>query len=435
MNVAFISFVEPTARDNGKKIVLDGLLNFFIDQPDIQVTYFLLSSQKITPPHRPGVSWCVLPFKRSFKQVLSAFWRSLVCRKVPLQQAMLYDNGLKTKLCQSVLDSQPDVIIYDTIRVRQFFDAPRSTFPHARHIVFFDDLFAVRYQKMLQAMNRYPGINFTPLGSFAHNIPAWCQPVVTAKWVSRLLLRHEIKTLATVEVKASEDMDLGLLMSCQEMDVLCKQGVHAPLSPLPVYFPHTPTQAMTRCYNGKPVFVFLGDLRLAHNAFSLQHFIEHHLAQCLAQLPDMQLHIIGKHPSPALQASASRYASHVHFLGFVEDLHVPLSQCTAMLIPLLFGSGVKIKTLEAMRFGVPMISTGFGVEGIMHAEQSGVIIEDDLSAFAQHMRALTDGQVNAHASAQIQTFYDQYYHPDRVAARYRQYFLPAADKAESSVAQ
>ena len=53
-----------------------------------------------------------------------------------------------------------------------------------------------------------------------------------------------------------------------------------------------------------------------------------------------------------------------------------------MLVPIRIGSGIRVKVLDAMSHGVPVISTSVGCEGIPALDESEVLIRDDTKGFA-----------------------------------------------------
>ena len=75
-----------------------------------------------------------------------------------------------------------------------------------------------------------------------------------------------------------------------------------------------------RAWHKRPEFVFLGSLNLAHNAISLEAFIEKFMPELRQQIPDVVITVIGKGASDNLKRLASLYAENVQLLGFVEDL-------------------------------------------------------------------------------------------------------------------
>ena len=54
----------------------------------------------------------------------------------------------------------------------------------------------------------------------------------------------------------------------------------------------------------------------------------------------------------------------MQMLGFVEDVRDPLSRYAIFVCPILSGSGVRVKLLEAFAAGIPVVSTRVGAEGL-----------------------------------------------------------------------
>lgn len=77
--------------------------------------------------------------------------------------------------------------------------------------------------------------------------------------------------------------------------------------------------------------------------------------------------------------------------GYVADLGKEYGAASAVLVPLRHGAGVKLKTLEAMAAGVPLVSTSVGAEGI-DAAGAYAAVHDDAASFAQAAADIaTDG--------------------------------------------
>jgi glycosyltransferase involved in cell wall biosynthesis len=77
------------------------------------------------------------------------------------------------------------------------------------------------------------------------------------------------------------------------------------------------------------------------------------------------LDIVGRHPPAAVRAAAAALpAGAVEVHGFVRDLDPLYEQAWLFVAPVFSGGGIKIKILEAMARGIPVLSTPFGLEGI-----------------------------------------------------------------------
>ena len=72
--------------------------------------------------------------------------------------------------------------------------------------------------------------------------------------------------------------------------------------------------------------------------------------------------IAGSDPPPA--HTYADYAGHLEMLGYVDDVREPLARYAVFVCPILSGSGVRVKLLEAFAAGIPVVSTTIGAEGL-----------------------------------------------------------------------
>ena len=70
--------------------------------------------------------------------------------------------------------------------------------------------------------------------------------------------------------------------------------------------------------------------------------------------------------------------ANVRSFGFVEDLHEALSAADIALVPLRSGSGTKLKIFDYMNAGLPILTTGKGIEGIRAIDNEHVVIVDSI---------------------------------------------------------
>ena len=81
---------------------------------------------------------------------------------------------------------------------------------------------------------------------------------------------------------------------------------------------------------------------------------------------------------------------HLTFSGYVGDLAALYERARVAICPIRFGAGVKIKIIEAIQFGVPVVATTVGAEGLEIAHRGGIAIEDDPRSYADEIvRAVT----------------------------------------------
>lgn len=107
--------------------------------------------------------------------------------------------------------------------------------------------------------------------------------------------------------------------------------------------------------------VFWGNLSRSENEEAIWRFINTCLPSIRAQIPEAELLVVGASPSHRLKSVA---APGVTVTGFVDDPSSLFLKAKLAVVPLLAGAGVKIKVLELLSAGLPVISTEIGAEGI-----------------------------------------------------------------------
>ena len=111
--------------------------------------------------------------------------------------------------------------------------------------------------------------------------------------------------------------------------------------------------------------VFWGDMAYSVNDQAVRHFFEQVYAPFLAAR-DVEWCIIGRNARPWLQEAARRYPS-IRVVGFAPDLYEAVSDYPVVVNPMISGSGVKNKMLEALALGKAVVSTPLGMESITGA--------------------------------------------------------------------
>jgi GT2 family glycosyltransferase/glycosyltransferase involved in cell wall biosynthesis len=132
--------------------------------------------------------------------------------------------------------------------------------------------------------------------------------------------------------------------------------------------------------------LFLGSFRHDPNRIALDWFIGNVLPRVLEKIPEARLVVAGSDPPPP-HAYADHAAS-LEMLGYVEDVREPLARCAVFICPILSGSGVRVKLLEAFSAGIPTVSTRVGAEGLTDRDGDWCALADDPADFAAKVVAL-----------------------------------------------
>jgi hypothetical protein len=140
--------------------------------------------------------------------------------------------------------------------------------------------------------------------------------------------------------------------------------------------------------------LFLGFLSFHPNTIAADHLIEDIWPTVLSSLPDARLLIAGARPE--WLASYKKEPKGVTFVGFVDDLERLYDEVAVVCCPILYGSGTRIKILEAAAHGKPVVSTTIGAEGIDLKDGEEILLRDDPKSFAEAcIRLLTDKSLAA----------------------------------------
>lgn len=98
------------------------------------------------------------------------------------------------------------------------------------------------------------------------------------------------------------------------------------------------------------------------------------------KLPDIKWSIVGSNPTPEITRLASQ---DIEVTGYVESTHPFLEKSMISIAPLRYGAGMKGKIGEAMAFGIPVVSTSIGAEGMNLEHGKNILIADSPEDFSE----------------------------------------------------
>ncbi|MFH0731795.1 MAG: glycosyltransferase family 4 protein [Candidatus Omnitrophota bacterium] len=133
--------------------------------------------------------------------------------------------------------------------------------------------------------------------------------------------------------------------------------------------------------------LFVGSAVNTLNIDAVKFFLREIWPKVLSQKPSTEFIIIG---NGFTDIAAKSYSKNVKLLGFVEDMRPYLKSSKVFVVPLLNGSGIRMKILEAMSAGCPIVTTSIGREGINLVDGKDAFIRDDPEAFADAILILMD---------------------------------------------
>ncbi|MCH8554573.1 MAG: glycosyltransferase family 4 protein [Schleiferiaceae bacterium] len=257
-----------------------------------------------------------------------------------------------------------------------------------------------------------------------HNIESLLWERQTEKekgWIKKWYLRLQTKRLKRFEKDCLQSADA--LVPITQVDATFlkeKQLSCKPVHVLP--FGVTPTAYQPNPLNNTHRINFLGSMDWLPNQMGLQWFLDNVWSIVQQELPHLALHIAGKNTH---LFTPTQHYPNVVFEGTVPDAKQFLRTGNIFIVPILTGSGVRIKMLEAMATGCCVVSTSIGAEGIIGENGKHYEIADTPEAFAatlidlvthpekqqllsKNARTLVDEQYNNNAlTNKLIAFYNQ----------------------------
>jgi glycosyltransferase involved in cell wall biosynthesis len=123
--------------------------------------------------------------------------------------------------------------------------------------------------------------------------------------------------------------------------------------------------------------IFTGSFRYLVNYYAMVWFLQDIYPLIRSEIPDVQLIITGDHADLKLPSTTG-----VTQTGLVPDVRPLIASSVAGVVPLLSGGGTRLKILEAMALGTPVVTTTKGAEGLNAKHGESVLIADEPKEFA-----------------------------------------------------
>lgn len=133
--------------------------------------------------------------------------------------------------------------------------------------------------------------------------------------------------------------------------------------------------------------LYVGTLGWEPNADGLIWFIKHAWDPLKAQHPMLRFYIVGENPGRTLQ-NLVMGRKDIILTGFVVDLAPYYARCRIFVAPLRFGGGIKVKIINAMYRGIPIVTTPSGTEGLALKDMVHAAISKDLTQMAGRIHLL-----------------------------------------------
>lgn len=210
----------------------------------------------------------------------------------------------------------------------------------------------------------------------------------TASDADHLLLRHyarrQWRATRREERRCGEGVDLLLATSRRDRDVFERElGLrHVAVVPNGIDL----TEFVPPDDGPQPdTILFSGLMSYYPNQQAIRWFLDEVFPAVLRRRPGARLVVAGAAPPRWLSALAG---PHVEVTGFVPDIRPHVARAAVVVAPLRIGGGTRVKILEALAMGRPVVSTTIGAEGLDLVHGSSVLFAEEPGAFAEAILAV-----------------------------------------------
>lgn len=163
--------------------------------------------------------------------------------------------------------------------------------------------------------------------------------------------------------------------------------------------------------------LFIGNLKWYPNRDAIVYFIKEVWPELVKECPLVKLTVVGAHPPEELVRLASRDAR-LQVTGFVEDMRPYFRRADIVICPIRDGGGTRLKILDAMAMGKPIVTTSIGCEGIDVVPGRDVFIAETARDFIAHIKSLmANPSMKAEVSSSVRKIAERKYSWDVIGNR------------------
>lgn len=363
MRILFVTETVPYPLDSGGRIKTFHTLRMLAGAHDVRLHAFIRDEAQRA--HRPALEGLGVPttlhlVPRSIPREAWFAARSLL--GAPYTVGRHFDGGVHRLLCAEAEAWRPDLVYCDHLSMGEY--ARRLGLP----IVY--DAHNVEYA----LLQRFAGTRPDP--------------------VTRAAAAVEWRRVRDYEADLCRRSRLVFVVSDVDRRALAAlSGSGVPFVEVPIAVDAASTPPIA-ALSRSPRLLFLGGLHWPPNADALLTFVREMWPQVRAARPDATLTSVGRDDHPS--AAECRSAPGVHLTGWVPEIDPFVQESRVLVVPMRAGSGMRVKILEAMARGLPVVSTSVGCEGIDVEPGTHVLVADTPDAFAGAvLRVLADDDLAA----------------------------------------
>jgi glycosyltransferase involved in cell wall biosynthesis len=367
MRILYLVTRDPWGQSSGRKSVFRTVLRA-LDRlgHEVELVVFDEPEAGAAAP-APACHWLGRPGPAV------AGWRAVLAAiggRESLNEALYRCKRRRERVCELARKGGFDVVLADMIRT-----APYAAATGLPWILDLDDLLSERYR----AYAADKGARESLLGYYGRGLPGPLRRLAQA--VAGLALSRERGLLERREVYWARRADAVSLVSSAEAERLTARAGR-PVTAMPMSV-DIPPQPATIAGLARRRAVFVGGLDYQPNLDALRYYCGE-VRPALARIGcDVGLDVVGQ-AERALREELG--CDGVGFLGYVDNVMATLSGYTVFVAPLVSGTGIKTKVLEAMAAGLTVVTTPAGIIGLDVRHGEHCLLARSPDEMATHLR-------------------------------------------------
>ncbi|MCM3569382.1 glycosyltransferase family 4 protein [Neobacillus mesonae] len=381
MKILFITNKLPFPANDGRKNILMQYIQTIkeIDKNIEVINASFVDDEKYLKNIPTKISKVKELKRPSFlEKIFNILFYSLILRQWPLQVSLYYSRKTNNTLLSLIKNEHPTHIIYDMVRVAPYIPKNFS----GKLIMNYDDLLSLRYSRQIKYIDYIPSI----LGGVASNFPKSVQHLISGKWIQKQILKFESALLKKYEIKIATKFNSLIFTSPKEAKSFKEQTKSNSCIGIPMSYEVNFNMSKRLRYENNRI-VFVGKMDIPHNVAAVLYFCEKIFPLVREQNNNIEFHIIGKDPIQVVRELEKKYDG-VKVIGPVDDLKGLVETSAVFVAPLVFGTGIKTKVIEALSYNVPVVSTSIGAEGISFSNGLDMFVTDNETEFANSILQL-----------------------------------------------
>lgn len=200
-------------------------------------------------------------------------------------------------------------------------------------------------------------------------------------YYSKMAKKHEV-----LEHYLISESDKAIVVSEEEARILRDRG-HSNVSIISNI--HSINQlAYAVAFKNRKDLIFVGGYQHLPNIDAVKWFVDEIFPLVLKQNEQIKLHVVGSAMPKSLQEYLIR--PNIIIDGFIsnQELHKLLTECRVFIAPMRYGAGVKGKIGQAIEYGLPIVTTDIGAEGMFLKDSNSCLTANDPKVFADKITTL-----------------------------------------------